>query len=548
MRCEGSRRCASGGRGRRRCCARRSPGVCARRGSQPTTASDGTEALAAAGRGPAPGSLRRARHRPAGRRRPRRLPGAAGARHHAPVLFLTALDAVHRPALRVQRRRRRLPDEAVRRSRSCWSGSTRCSGAAAPVPRPRRGLRLDPVEHAMRRRRRRVPLTPTEFRLLAALAAARGGRPAARARRARRWPDGAIVTENTLDSYIGRLRRKLRSSSARCAWRRCAASGTRCGEAGASGGRAPASLVTLARRLVGGATAVSTCCVARPARRRRRSVLGDARPPLETGHGRRPPRPRRVRRGAREPGARRAGLGLRRSGRLVEARPGSAAGAACRDAPRRRHAPSRLQRAASRVRLARRAAARAERRADRSSWSRVSLGPYERTETRALLGLASCSRCWSRRWRARRLAATVGRALRPVARMTVRPRSGASTTSTAASASASRRDELTWLAATLDGLLDRVAAALRHEQRFSAELSARAAHPARRDRGRGRTRAAPPSAEAHEYREALGADLPQDASSSPRSSRRCCRRAPGDDPVRAPDRPRRRRSSPQPRR
>ena len=33
------------------------------------------------------------------------------------------------------------------------------------------------------------------------------------------------------------------------------------------------------------------------------------------------------------------------------------------------------------------------------------------------------------------------------------------------------RDELTELAATLDGLLDRLAASLRHEQRFSAELS-----------------------------------------------------------------------------
>ena len=32
-------------------------------------------------------------------------------------------------------------------------------------------------------------------------------------------------------------------------------------------------------------------------------------------------------------------------------------------------------------------------------------------------------------------------------------------------------DELTELAATLDGLLDRLAASLRHEQRFSAELS-----------------------------------------------------------------------------
>ena len=36
----------------------------------------------------------RARHRPARRRRARRLPGPAGARRRAPVLFLTARDAV----------------------------------------------------------------------------------------------------------------------------------------------------------------------------------------------------------------------------------------------------------------------------------------------------------------------------------------------------------------------------------------------------------------------------------------------------------------------
>ena len=51
-----------------------------------------------------------------------------------------------------------------------------------------------------------------------------------------------------------------------------------------------------------------------------------------------------------------------------------------------------------------------------------------------------------------------------------RPR-GASTTSTGASTSAEPDDEISELAATLDALLDRVAASLRHEQRFSAELS-----------------------------------------------------------------------------
>ena len=46
-----------------------------------------------------------------------------------------------------------------------------------------------------------------------------------------------------------------------------------------------------------------------------------------------------------------------------------------------------------------------------------------------------------------------------------------SATCTAASTSATPRDELTSLAATLDGLLGRLDAALRHEQRFSAEVA-----------------------------------------------------------------------------
>ena len=56
-----------------------------------------------------------------------------------------------------------------------------------------------------------VALTPTEFRLLAALVT----QPGAVVRRhelvAAAWPQGAIVNANTLDAYIGRLRRKLRS-------------------------------------------------------------------------------------------------------------------------------------------------------------------------------------------------------------------------------------------------------------------------------------------------------------------------------------------------
>jgi len=71
------------------------------------------------------------------------------------------------------------------------------------------GLRLDPASHALRCGTRSASLTPTEFRILAALAA----RPGAVVRRteltATAWPEGAIVHANTLDAYIGRLRRKL---------------------------------------------------------------------------------------------------------------------------------------------------------------------------------------------------------------------------------------------------------------------------------------------------------------------------------------------------
>src|SRR3954462_8026098 len=83
----------------------------------------------------------------------------------------------------------------------------RRAGAERPVTVS--GLRLDPVEYAVSLTDERVALTPTEFRLLAALAA----RPGDAVRRATligaAWPEGAIVHDNTLDVYIARLRRKL---------------------------------------------------------------------------------------------------------------------------------------------------------------------------------------------------------------------------------------------------------------------------------------------------------------------------------------------------
>ena len=86
--------------------------------------------------------------------------------------------------------------------------------AAEPAPDADAGtsLRLDPSAHAVLHEGTRIPLTPTEFRLLAALAA----RPGEVVRRAALvsagWPEGAIVHDNTLDAYLARLRRKLRDA------------------------------------------------------------------------------------------------------------------------------------------------------------------------------------------------------------------------------------------------------------------------------------------------------------------------------------------------
>jgi len=65
----------------------------------------------------------------------------------------------------------------------------------------------------------------------------------------------------------------------------------------------------------------------------------------------------------------------------------------------------------------------------------------------------------------------VGAALRPVAEMTGRAAEWSENDLQQRFALGPPRDELTALAATLDGLLGRIDAALRHEQRFSAEMA-----------------------------------------------------------------------------
>ena len=132
----------------------------------------------------------------------------------APVLFLTARDTVTD----------RLSgfsaggddyvtkpfhfDEVVARLRALL----RRSGADASTTVG--ALRLDPVAHSISGQDGEASLTPTEFRLLAALA----GQPGAVLRRRElvraAWPEGAIVHDNTLDQYVARLRRKLRETAA----------------------------------------------------------------------------------------------------------------------------------------------------------------------------------------------------------------------------------------------------------------------------------------------------------------------------------------------
>jgi DNA-binding response OmpR family regulator len=70
-------------------------------------------------------------------------------------------------------------------------------------------LRLDPAGHSLLGPAGPQPLTPTEYRLLAALMGAPQQVVRRRALVSAGWPHGALVADNTLDQYVARLRRKL---------------------------------------------------------------------------------------------------------------------------------------------------------------------------------------------------------------------------------------------------------------------------------------------------------------------------------------------------
>ena len=128
----------------------------------------------------------------------------------APVLFLTARHALtDRLSGFMQAAMTTSPSPSTsRRSSSACSALLRRT-AGEPGDDPELGLALDPAEHTVSRGTTTQALTPTEFRLLAALA----GRPGKAFARGEligaAWPHGAIVQDNTLDVYIARIRRKL---------------------------------------------------------------------------------------------------------------------------------------------------------------------------------------------------------------------------------------------------------------------------------------------------------------------------------------------------
>nr|ADU56297.1 putative two-component regulator [Streptomyces kanamyceticus] len=73
-------------------------------------------------------------------------------------------------------------------------------------------LVLDAVGHHATVHGVRIALSPTEFRLLAPLVAADGDLVRRRDLVRAGWPEGAHVSDNTLDQYLSRLRRKLREA------------------------------------------------------------------------------------------------------------------------------------------------------------------------------------------------------------------------------------------------------------------------------------------------------------------------------------------------
>ena len=127
----------------------------------------------------------------------------------APVLFLTARDGLHDKIAGFEAG----GDDYLTKPFDLDEVRVRLDALLRRTPAPAAadpgGAVLDPARHALVLDEAEVSLTPTEFRLLGRLMA----EPTTVVRRhalvAAAWPHGAMVSDNTLDSYVRRIRKKL---------------------------------------------------------------------------------------------------------------------------------------------------------------------------------------------------------------------------------------------------------------------------------------------------------------------------------------------------
>jgi two-component system, OmpR family, response regulator len=127
----------------------------------------------------------------------------------APIMFLTARDGLHDKVAGFEAG----GDDYVTKPFQFAELKVRLEallrrGSAPPVPPPDQPM-LDSVRHALVLADREVELTPTEFRLIGRLMSEPGRVVRRHSLVAAAWPMGGQVSDNTLDSFIRRLRRKL---------------------------------------------------------------------------------------------------------------------------------------------------------------------------------------------------------------------------------------------------------------------------------------------------------------------------------------------------
>jgi DNA-binding response OmpR family regulator len=127
----------------------------------------------------------------------------------APVMFLTALGAMHDKLAGFSAG----ADDYLAKPFDVKELVARVEalakrGRVVSVTAPG-GLVLDPARHSLCCDGTEVMLTPTEFRMLAAITSRPGEVVRRHAIVAAAWPHGAIVHDNTFDAFIRRIRVKL---------------------------------------------------------------------------------------------------------------------------------------------------------------------------------------------------------------------------------------------------------------------------------------------------------------------------------------------------